>query len=152
VVIVGIFPWTAYFVQALPIQRNRGFVTALDKTNRLFLIIWTLFIFAFFSASSSKLVPYIAPMFVPIAVVLGHFFKDYEEQAWPSITKGKDILFHFSPILIQSLLMLLLLLWPLFLKDHTEIGGDVMVIHLHHRIGLILLPIVILVLMVFCQI
>jgi len=57
VVIVGIFPWTAYLVQALPIQRNRDSITVLDKTNRLFLIIWTLFIFAFFQLHPQNLFP-----------------------------------------------------------------------------------------------
>ena len=40
--------------------------------SRLWLLIWAAFIFAFFSKSNSKLVPYILPVFPPLALLTGH--------------------------------------------------------------------------------
>lgn len=38
----------------------------------IYLLIWVLLIFLFFSKSSSKLVPYMLPIFPPLAVMIGH--------------------------------------------------------------------------------
>ena len=38
----------------------------------IYLLIWTVLIFLFFSKSSSKLVPYILPIFPPLAILIGH--------------------------------------------------------------------------------
>ncbi|HEX8961079.1 MAG TPA: glycosyltransferase family 39 protein [Geobacteraceae bacterium] len=40
--------------------------------SRLYLAIWAVFIFLFFSKSNSKLVPYILPVFPPLALLMGH--------------------------------------------------------------------------------
>jgi 4-amino-4-deoxy-L-arabinose transferase-like glycosyltransferase len=40
----------------------------------LFLLIWSLFIFLFFSKSGSKLVPYMLPIFPPLAILVGNRF------------------------------------------------------------------------------
>ena len=41
---------------------------------RLYLVIWAVFIFLFFSKSDSKLIPYILPLFPALAILLGHAF------------------------------------------------------------------------------
>jgi 4-amino-4-deoxy-L-arabinose transferase-like glycosyltransferase len=38
----------------------------------MFLVIWTALIFLFFSKSSSKLIPYILPIFPPLAILIAH--------------------------------------------------------------------------------
>jgi 4-amino-4-deoxy-L-arabinose transferase-like glycosyltransferase len=38
----------------------------------IYLLIWTVLIFLFFSKSNSKLVPYILPVFPPLAILIGH--------------------------------------------------------------------------------
>ena len=43
-----------------------------DGRSGMFLLVWALFIFLFFSKSSSKLIPYILPTFTPLALLLGH--------------------------------------------------------------------------------
>jgi len=40
--------------------------------SRLFLALWALVVFLFFSASDSKLVPYILPVFPPLALLMGN--------------------------------------------------------------------------------
>jgi 4-amino-4-deoxy-L-arabinose transferase-like glycosyltransferase len=74
VLIGGFIPWLGYLPQALKYMRPKiGFIFKKDET--VFLITWAGFVFLFFSVSSSKLVPYIAPVFIPLSVMLGHIFR-----------------------------------------------------------------------------
>jgi 4-amino-4-deoxy-L-arabinose transferase-like glycosyltransferase len=65
----GIAPWLLLLVPALrrslPMKRDGQFDTP------LFLAIWAVLVFAFFSVSSSKLPSYILPVFPPLAVLAG---------------------------------------------------------------------------------
>jgi 4-amino-4-deoxy-L-arabinose transferase-like glycosyltransferase len=149
VVVLGVLPWVAYLIPAIRAKRAGAYNVSFGKANLYFLVTWIVFIFAFFSVSSSKLIPYIAPVFLPIAVILGHLFRGYDEQAWQPLRKMADKLFYYLPIVVQSLLFITLLLLPLFLKDHTEIGGDFVIIHSPDWIWLILPPIIIQLLMIF---
>jgi 4-amino-4-deoxy-L-arabinose transferase-like glycosyltransferase len=74
VLIGGFIPWLGYLPQAVKNMRPKlGFIFKKDET--VFLLTWAGFIFLFFSVSSSKLVPYIAPVFIPLSVMLGHIFR-----------------------------------------------------------------------------
>ncbi|MFN0161774.1 MAG: phospholipid carrier-dependent glycosyltransferase [Burkholderiales bacterium] len=67
----GIAPWTLLlFGAAWRAVRQRE---ADGFKPRLFLILWCAFIFAFFSASSSKLPSYILPMFPALALLIADF-------------------------------------------------------------------------------
>lgn len=70
VLIVGFFPWIAVLLQAVwSSLRNSG----RDFSSLVFLNIWAVFIFIFFSISQTKLVSYILPMFPPIAMIVGWY-------------------------------------------------------------------------------
>lgn len=71
VLFVGFLPWTGYLwhaaKEALPASwKRRG-----EKPVELFLLLWAVIIFVFFSLSSSKLPPYILPIFPPLALLVG---------------------------------------------------------------------------------
>jgi len=149
VVILGVLPWTAYLIQAIRAKRAGLYTVVFNKTNLTFLITWMVFIFAFFSVSSSKLVPYIAPMFLPVAVLLGHLFRGYDESTWTPLTKRTDKILHYLPIVSQSLLFIVLLILPLFLQENVQLGGDLVIIHPRNWLWLILPPIITLLLMIF---
>ena len=88
-VLLGTFlPWSFFIPAALKKfwqERKRE-----GADERLYLVIWAVFIFAFFSKSSSKLVPYILPVFPPLALLIGCAFtralegpfKPLKVQAW----------------------------------------------------------------------
>ena len=63
-------PWSFFIPgaigKALRERRHEG------GTAGLFLLIWTFLIFLFFSKSSSKLIPYILPIFPPLAILVAH--------------------------------------------------------------------------------
>ncbi len=128
VVILGTLPWSAFLWKALKGLKGR-LSPFFDREGSLFLLTWGSFIFIFFSISSSKLVPYAAPVFLPIAVAFGHLFRRYEEHlSGESLPAGKWALIFDLPVLFQSLVLIVLLLLPPFLKD-MKLGGDLVIMH-----------------------
>lgn len=73
VVLLGLFPWTGFLWPALRTALPGNSTRRADYTDRAFPLVWAAFIFLFFSASKSKLVPYILPVFPPLALVLGQY-------------------------------------------------------------------------------
>jgi len=64
-------PWSLFIPAALRKGwRERG------SREILFLLLWAGVIFAFFSKSSSKLIPYILPVFPPLALLMGKWFAE----------------------------------------------------------------------------
>lgn len=115
VVILGTLPWCAFLLKTLCCQGKTWVRQALfRKEDAVFLFVWGGFIFLFFSLSSSKLLPYIAALFLPLAVAWGRIFHFYEEQA---ATPEKDAALYNLPVLMSSLIFAALLSVPLFIKE-----------------------------------
>jgi 4-amino-4-deoxy-L-arabinose transferase-like glycosyltransferase len=70
-VILGLFPWTGFLWPALRDALRGGWRARRVAADAWYLVIWAGFIFLFFSKSQSKLVPYILPVFPPLAVLVG---------------------------------------------------------------------------------
>ncbi len=71
IVVLGIFPWTGFFWSATREALAGGWARRKENADAWFLVTWIVFIFLFFSKSQSKLIPYILPVFPPIAVLIG---------------------------------------------------------------------------------
>ena len=68
IVIAGLFPWTGFSFIAI----KNAFKKSIEKNSELiFFICWIFGIFAFYSFSNSKLIPYILPIVPPIALITG---------------------------------------------------------------------------------
>ena len=65
VLVAGIGPWL------LPLGRAVYSAVVSRRDAELFLVTWALVVFAFFSASGSKLAPYILPIFPALALLIG---------------------------------------------------------------------------------
>jgi 4-amino-4-deoxy-L-arabinose transferase-like glycosyltransferase len=66
VILGGLFPWSLFIPRAVARFWK-------DGEMRLFLI-WSGAVFAFFSVSGSKLIPYVLPVFPALSIVLGRLF------------------------------------------------------------------------------
>ncbi len=91
ITILGFLPWTFF----LP----HGVKDIIPKTFRdwkiydfeSFLMVWIIFIFIFFSCSNSILIPYILPIFPPLAIIVGRFLS----YVWKNHLKiGPEICFY----------------------------------------------------------
>ncbi|MFH1878627.1 MAG: glycosyltransferase family 39 protein [Candidatus Omnitrophota bacterium] len=73
----GLLPWTPFFLLG-----SRELIGK-NKTGeglpgyRLFLTVWFLFVFLFFSVSRTKLITYVFPLFPVLAVMAGRFWERY---------------------------------------------------------------------------
>jgi 4-amino-4-deoxy-L-arabinose transferase-like glycosyltransferase len=80
IVLLGLFPWSAFLVQAIKHNLPGSWKERHEHRDALFLLLWAGLVFLFFSASSSKLAPYILPVFPPLALLIGR----YLSAAWDS--------------------------------------------------------------------
>jgi 4-amino-4-deoxy-L-arabinose transferase-like glycosyltransferase len=116
IVIFGTLPWSAFLLKAWEgIKQKR--VPLFNTSEKSFLLIWIFFIFTFFTISKSKLIPYIAPIFLPIAVLWGPLFKSYEDRNI-NLEEGRGRRFLYDlPIILQSLISIAVLISPIFIKN-----------------------------------
>jgi 4-amino-4-deoxy-L-arabinose transferase-like glycosyltransferase len=139
VVIIGCLPWMAFLVRAAwEVRKEKGLSSALRGKSLLWT--WIVFIFVFFSLSSSKLVPYIAPLFIPLSVLIGHVLRNYDDLSPLPQRRLTSFLLQL-PIVLQSLLFIAMLLLPMFLHNGSRFGGDLYIMHSRQWVWLIILPI-----------
>ncbi|MEI9475139.1 MAG: glycosyltransferase family 39 protein [Deltaproteobacteria bacterium] len=122
-IVLGTIPWLAFFIQIFW-ESGKKRVFILNIASHRFLLIWTAFIFLFFSISSAKMITYLAPVFLPIALILGHVFKSYEEGKVDPKGEGTRGFSQRLPVVAQSFTFFVLLLAPPFLKRHAVPGGE----------------------------
>lgn len=80
VIIGGLFPWTLGLFVNVKNYLNK-------QQINLYLILWIAIITLFFSASSSKLIPYILPVFPPLAILIAKNILALKEKAISKTSK-----------------------------------------------------------------
>lgn len=71
VLLAGLFPWMGFLWSAVRDALAGGWARRKENADAWFLVTWAAFVFLFFSKSQSKLIPYILPVFPPLAVLIG---------------------------------------------------------------------------------
>lgn len=71
----GFFPWIIFLPQAIYSQCVLIFKNRCKYQTDLYFLIWFVVIFAFFSLSKSKLIPYILPIFPPLAILTARYLR-----------------------------------------------------------------------------
>ena len=80
VVLGGLFPWPGFLWPALRAALAGGWARRKENADAWFLVTWAVVILLFFSVSQSKLIPYILPVFPPLAVLLGAWLAGVVEK------------------------------------------------------------------------
>jgi 4-amino-4-deoxy-L-arabinose transferase-like glycosyltransferase len=143
IVLLGALPWSAFLLKTWEGIKWKH-IPLFNPSEKRFLLIWVFF----FSISKSKLIPYIAPVFLPIAVFMGHLFRSYEDQTI-NLGKGKGREFLYNlPIILQSLAFIAILLSPIFMKN-TGLGRYLGNYDVGNWWQLIILPILFQVMIIF---
>ena len=115
ILLAGTLPWCAFLPEAI---RGLGKGEKLfGSAEKRFLLTWFGLIFLFFSISSSKLIPYIAPVFLPVALGFGHLFRRYQERPGEGGVGILPPLHYRWTGILQCVLFMALLVAPLFLKE-----------------------------------
>jgi 4-amino-4-deoxy-L-arabinose transferase-like glycosyltransferase len=118
IIIGGTIPWSVYLIQACRLRRKAITEWLYGKDENKFLAVWFLFILIFYSVSSSKLIPYIVPVFLPVALFAGSIFRYYEEELLEA--SGNKKIFCRLMVFIQSLIILMALLGVPALKRYAD--------------------------------
>jgi 4-amino-4-deoxy-L-arabinose transferase-like glycosyltransferase len=84
VVIIGFFPWIIFMIPALFKNLTLIFKSYQENNTELFLLLWIVIVFIFFSIPHAKIVSYIIPLFPPLALVIAN----YIDHQWNKISQN----------------------------------------------------------------
>lgn len=98
VLLAGLYPWSALLPQALHEVLPRLWRERRQRRDTWFLLLWAGLPFAFFSLSSSKLVPYVLPVLPPLALLLGRFLAHAWERSVPPARAVLWLLLAFGAV------------------------------------------------------
>ena len=73
ILIGGLFPWTGFLWHSVRDALAGGWSRRKENAEAWFFVTWAAFILLFFSASQSKLINYILPLFPALAVLIGRW-------------------------------------------------------------------------------
>ncbi|SRR5579885_239313 len=73
--IIGFFPWIAFLPQSMLKLVPFSWQRRNERRTELFFVLWASLIFLFFSFSKSKLIPYILPVFPPLAILTARYLR-----------------------------------------------------------------------------
>jgi len=104
ILFLGILPWSAFLVQALRFNVRFPWAGRQEHAETLLLMIWVASIFAFFSASDSKLVPYILPIFPAAAILIARYLDDRWEKPLDAV--NRRVFWLMAPVALAMALAL----------------------------------------------
>ena len=108
---VDFLPWTVFVIPALfAYRRYRGI---LAEPVKLFLVLWFLVVFLFFSASDTKRDLYLMPLLPAAAVFTAHYIDDLVALRLPQGPLYRSLALIFFALIALSGLMLLPAMWML---------------------------------------
>jgi 4-amino-4-deoxy-L-arabinose transferase-like glycosyltransferase len=146
ILVGGLIPWLLYLIKA---WKNRYITESLfsPDENKL-LIVWFLLIFIFYTVSSSKLVTYIAPVFLPLALFAGCIFKKYEEEM-PMEQNAMQVIIYRLAIIFQSLIFFIILMLPPIFKKYSDAEKGLVILVSDRWWLYIVIPVIALLLLTF---
>ena len=71
ILIIGFFPWVVFLPQTITTCLSSWRMQ--HHSTEIFFLVWATSIFLFFSFSKSKLIPYILPLFPPLAILVARY-------------------------------------------------------------------------------
>lgn len=121
----GFFPWSLFLPLAIIRAIREGLKGVSDST--LFLLVWLGAIFLFFSGASSKLAPYILPVFPAASLLVAILMCELLEAPTQGLRRG----FLFSSILLPVLILVGLLYTLLNPPTHLKYNYGIDLTHVH---------------------
>ena len=140
IVLGGFFPWSVFlplgFWQMFKGIRSTQNAERSTRNASIFILLWFLFIFLFFTASSTKLPTYIFPCFLSLALMTGKLWDDFlNKKTALNLTRWMKASYYSLP----SLILLIFAGVCIFIKmDYPEISGKVVITGLFLIFGIAL--------------
>ena len=118
VLLAGFYPWTAYLTQAVVKNWPVSWRARHENREGLFLLLWAGLVFAFFSFSDSKLIPYILPILPPLALLVAR----YLAQHWEAPTSASLRAGTWALLALGFMLALALVFVPESTPDRPRVA------------------------------
>lgn len=115
IIIGGILPWSVHLIRAWQ-KRWKSYL--FQKEENKLLVVWFLFIFIFYTVSSSKLATYVVPLFLPMALLAGNLFRNHEEDL--TDLSGKRRMVYRLVLWAQLFIIVIALILPPILKQYSD--------------------------------
>src|SRR3990167_10418984 len=80
ILMIGFFPWVVFLPQTLIKHLLTLRHKPLNGSTEIFFLLWIFCVFIFFSFSQSKLIPYILPLFPPLAILTARYLTGYKQH------------------------------------------------------------------------
>jgi 4-amino-4-deoxy-L-arabinose transferase-like glycosyltransferase len=101
VVLLGFFPWTVFLVQALAQKCRQVWQDRQQNAAQLYLLLWFVIVFVFFSIPRSKTVGYILPIFPVMALLVGSYLDSAWDNAKAKGMRAASMAFMFFGALLS---------------------------------------------------
>lgn len=145
ILIGGLTPWLFYMIKAWRNQYLRE--SFFDVRETKLLVVWFSLIFVFYQLSSSKLAPYVAPLFLPLVLFAACIFRLYEQKPL-QISPAREIVYR-AAVILQSCILCVALVLPPVLKQYSDAAKGLVVMVSEKWWFYIAIPMLSLVLMMF---
>ncbi len=103
IILAGFFPWACFLFQALFQHIKSIWKDKQKHASELFILIWFLVIFAFFSIPKSKTIGYILPVFPALSLMVGNYLSLH----WNKLKSLRSGIFLFIGISLMLAVFLL---------------------------------------------
>jgi 4-amino-4-deoxy-L-arabinose transferase-like glycosyltransferase len=118
---LGLFPWVGFLGGAVRWALAGGWARRQANADGWFLVTWAAFVLLFFSQSRSKLIPYILPMFPPLAVLIGGWLaRCHAANTGPRLRGGFRIFGFACGVLAMAVLTAVMK--PGIIRDAEQAG------------------------------
>ncbi len=132
VVIVGLFPWSFFLVQAIvsndfSTKFNLRAESAKSAHLMSFCSLWAALIFIFFSISQTKLPTYITPIYLPLVIIVAKWWSEKFKTLRSNGYKNIDGLIGLALMVVTVFIGAILALF-VFKKNLLEINSSVVLV------------------------
>lgn len=106
ILVAGFFPWIGFLGGVMREAVAGGWARRKENATAWFFVTWAIFIFLFFSKSQSKLIPYLLPVFPPLAILTGAWLaRRWAEGATEQLRWGLRIFAFLSGLVGAGVLV-----------------------------------------------
>lgn len=107
IIIGGLVPWSVFLIQSLYHHVKLIWNDYRNHASEIFLLLWAIIIFTFFSIPKSKTLGYILPVFPALALLIAHYLNHYWHEYRTGIVYGVIAFIALCELTVMSILCLL---------------------------------------------
>ena len=111
----GLYPWVVFLPQTIIYHVPKHFSQWQQYKPTLFLLIWAVVIYVFYTCSNSQLIPYILPVFPPVAMLIGNYLATYWQSA-----RERPITIGFSMLFFVNIALGIAAIAAIFMLNFSE--------------------------------